>query len=363
MVEATYSRRQRMNNRNWKVFKIEDVFTVVDGFYNKKPPMTNGNLPFLGATEKNNGITGYTDIETVSKWTKTGEESDNSLKNKVFGPNWIAVTNNGSVGHAYFVPFQYTSSHDVTSLYLPDREISESLGLFLVKMLERAGEPFSYARKWRPIRLRKTPIYLPITETGNPDWSFMEEYIQNKFNKIRDAYQLPEQHVIEDTRNLDEVEWKEYFIDDIIEVKSGVRLTKDNQVKGRLPFIGASDNRNGITALINNTNSSTDSNVLGVNYNGSVGYAFYHPYKATFSDDVKRVLFKKGHNNKYTLLFLKHIIERQAKKYAYGYKFNGQRMKRQIIKLPTVSEEPDFEFMEQYMKRMENLVVQRVENK
>lgn len=183
MVEGIYLRSHKMKNREWRAFKIDEVFEVVDGFYNKKPPMTGGDLPFLGATEKNNGVTGYTDKDTVYQWTKTGEKTDATTKNKLFGPNWIAVTNNGSVGHAYFVPYQYTSSHDVTSLYLPEREISPELGLFLVKMLERAGEPFSYARKWRPIRLRKTPIYLPVTKNGSPDWTFMEEYVQIKSNQ------------------------------------------------------------------------------------------------------------------------------------------------------------------------------------
>ena len=183
-----------------------------------------------------------------------------------------------------------------------------------------------------------------------------------KSNQINNTYQLPRQHEITDFRNLDEVEWDEYFIDEIIDVKSGVRLTKDEQEKGRIPFIGSSNNHNGVTEFISNTNSSTSSNILGVNYNGSVGYAFYHPYKATFSDDVKRLSFKNGKNNQYTLLFLKHIIERQAKKYAYGYKFNGQRMKRQIVKLPSKSDsgQPDFEFMEQYMKRIENQAIQKV---
>lgn len=359
MDEVIYLKEMMMNNREWKSFRIEEIFIVVDGFYNKKPPMTGGKLPFLGATEKNNGITGYTDVDTVYTWTKTGEATDKTTKNKLFGPNWIAVTNNGSVGHAYFMPYQYTSSHDVTSLYLPDRELTEHLALFLIKMLERAGEPFSYARKWRPVRLRKTPIYLPVKNDGTPDWTFMEEYVQIKLNQIKNTYQSPNQHEISDFRGLDEVEWSEYFIDDIIVVSSGVRLTKDDQIEGKFPFIGASDSRNGITAYIENRNSSTESNVLGVNYNGSVGFAFYHPYKATFSDDVKRLKFKNGTNNKYTLLFLKHVIERQAKKYAYGYKFNGQRMKRQIIKLPSLSGNPDFDFMEQYMKRLENNVIKQ----
>ena len=280
----------------------------------------------------------------------------------MFGPNWIAVTNNGSVGHAYFMSHQYTSSHDVTSLYLPDREISEQLGLFLVKLLERAGEPFSYARKWRPIRLRKTPIYLPITDTGIPDWSFMEEYVRLKTKKIKEAYPLPKQHEITDYRELDEVEWGEFFVDDLINVKSGVRLTKDQQADGRIPFIGASDNNNGITGFVTNINSSTENNTLGVNYNGSIGHAFLSRIQSNLSDDVKKLNFKSGDNNKYTLLFLKHVIERQAKKFAYGYKFNGQRMRRQIIKLPIKSHgNPDFTFMEQYMKRMENRIIQKME--
>lgn len=58
MVEGIYLRSHKMKNREWRAFKIDEVFEVVDGFYNKKPPMTGGDLPFLGATEKNNGVTG-----------------------------------------------------------------------------------------------------------------------------------------------------------------------------------------------------------------------------------------------------------------------------------------------------------------
>ncbi len=52
--------------------------------------------------------------------------------------------------------------------------------------------------------------------------------------------------------------------------------------KGNKPFIGATDSNNGITAFVSNTNTSEDSNILGVNYNGSVVDNFYHPYKAIF---------------------------------------------------------------------------------
>lgn len=266
------------------------------------------------------------------------------------------------LGSVFYHNYEASLDMKIHGLKIKNRELNSNLAQFIIVCLKNSLPKVSYGNQLSSKDLLTKSILLPVDKNGTPDWTFMEEYVQVKSNQINNTYQLPRQHEITDFRNLDEVEWDEYFIDEIIDVKSGVRLTKDEQEKGRIPFIGSSDNHNGVTEFISNTNSSTSSNILGVNYNGSVGYAFYHPYKATFSDDVKRLSFKNGKNNQYTLLFLKHIIERQAKKYAYGYKFNGQRMKRQIVKLPSKSDsgQPDFEFMEQYMKRMENQAIQKV---
>jgi len=100
-----------------------------------------------------------------------------------------------------------------------------------------------------------------------------------------------------------------------------------------------------------NSNSSLDKNVLGVNYNGSVVENFYHPYEALFSDDVKRLHLKKHADNKYILLYIKTAILQQKTKYEYGYKFNGHRMERQHIMLPsTVDGNPDYDYMEKTMR-------------
>lgn len=95
--------------------------------------------------------------------------------------------------------------------------------------------------------------------------------------------------------------------------------------------------------------------MLGVNYNGSVVENFYHPYVSIFSDDVKRIKWKnESIANKYTYLFLKQLILQQKEKYAYGYKFNGSRMKRQKIFLPVDNnEKPDYDYMKKYMQIQE----------
>ena len=149
-------------------------------------------------------------------------------------------------------------------------------------------------------------------------------------------------------------------IEDLFDIKSGVRLTKQDQISGNKPFIGSTDSNNGITAFCGNTNSSEDENVLGVNYNGSVVENFYHPYKAIFSDDVKRFHLKDREGNKYIYLYLKNCILKQQTKYQYGYKFNEQRMKGQTIVLPVDKEEkPDYKYMENYMHNVEHRLLSR----
>lgn len=161
-------------------------------------------------------------------------------------------------------------------------------------------------------------------------------------------------------KKLSEIKWKEFSIEDIFDVFAGIRLTKDNMVAGDRPFIGATDSNNGITAFCGNTNKSLDSNVLGVNYNGSVVENFYHPYEAIFSDDVKRLKIKDHKGNKYVYLFIKNLILKQKAKFQYGYKFNGDRMGRTSILMPVDEKgQPDYDFMEQYMKAIEKRLLKR----
>lgn len=150
---------------------------------------------------------------------------------------------------------------------------------------------------------------------------------------------------------LQDKEWKEFWLEDIVSIHSGVRLTRADQKPGPIPFVGSSDSNNGVTGFISNTNQSLDKNVLGVNYNGSVVENFYHHYFCIFSDDVKRIHWlERANGNKYTYLFLKEMILKQREKYAYGYKFNAGRMARQKIMLPIDrNDKPDYEYMKNYM--------------
>ena len=178
-----------MNNRKWKEFDFIEIFDINGGFYNKKPEnKENGTIPFIGATDSNNGITEFYSLETIEKSSKTGDNNNTDISNKLFKGNCICVTNNGSVGYAYYQPTAFTCSHDVNPLYLKNYKLNRQLAMFLISAIEKQRVCFEYSRKWRPKRMRKSKILLPVDENNNPDYNFMTNVIVELTNRDLNNY-------------------------------------------------------------------------------------------------------------------------------------------------------------------------------
>lgn len=231
---------------------------------------------------------------------------------------------------------------------------------FLIPLLKVQMEKFNWGGNGATLgRLFRTKIMLPVNDRGEPDFAYMEQYTKEilerkKVESVDYCKQELAKLKYKQIKSLLDKKWDEFFIEDIAEVKPGKRLTKADMIDGDKPFIGSSDSNNGVTGFVSNANSSEDSNVLGVNYNGSVVENFYHPYKAIFSDDVKRLSLKDIEGNKHLYLFIKNSILMQKSKYQYAYKFNEKRLKRQKIMLPINDcGNPDYEYMQQYMINLE----------
>jgi len=167
--------------KTWKTFRYDEIFVIKKGYYNKKPERTSaiGDIPFIGATRFNNGISEHYSIEDISENDRNGNRSRDELSKKIFKGNCITVTNNGSVGYAFYQIGEFTCSHDVNPLYLINKELNEEIATFLITIIERERYRWSYGRKWRPSRMPDSQICLPIDSTGLPDYNFMEDYIRS----------------------------------------------------------------------------------------------------------------------------------------------------------------------------------------
>lgn len=333
----------KITDKEWCEFKVLELFNYIRGNQNNMNSLIDGDDMLISAKNTNNGLKGFF--------------STNIQKKGKFKGHCITLNNDGDggVGLAYYQPHDFLLDTHVYALY-PKENLNRHTMLFIAQVLSKQRVCFSHGYSINQNRLKEMKIMLPVNENRLPDYSFMEQYITERERQLIQKYKkfigknIQSGGVLTD---LNSVKWKAFYINEIFSISAGKRLTKADMDNGKIPFIGATDSNNGITNWVATPNSSFDKNVLGVNYNGSVVENFYHPYCCVFSDDVKRLHLKKHADNKYILLFFKTVILQQKVKYTYGYKFNGQRMKRQKILLPVNEKgDPDYEFMEQYGKQI-----------
>ena len=147
--------------------------------------------------------------------------------------------------------------------------------------------------------------------------------------------------------------WEEFKLEFLFDFSKGRRLTKADMIPGDLNYLGAISENNGVREKIE-ADYSWKPNCITVNYNGSVGEAFYQSEPFWASDDVN-VLYAKDFwkMNKYIAMFLITVIKANKYRFGYGRKWTLEKMKDTVIKLPSQEDgAPDFIYMEKYIKSL-----------
>lgn len=176
-----------------------------------------------------------------------------------------------------------------------------------------------------------------MIQEGN--WSFVENFMKERQDGGSFDLQLVPSA------------WQEYRLGQLFRIEKGKRLTKADMIEGGDNFLGAIDNNNGVRQKIA-AERLWDANCITVNYNGSVGEAFYQAEPFWASDDVN-VLYPKGWLlNQYIGLFIATVIKAERPKYNYGRKWKKSVMEQSVIKLPSAHGKPDFQYMEAYIRAL-----------
>ena len=182
---------------------------------------------------------------------------------------------------------------------------------------------------------------------GRQDLFSIEELnITQRLESLRD-----ETSTIE---SLTDKQWQEYKLTDIFtNIQRGKRLKKDDHIYGTQPYASSTSLNNGIDGFIGNKdNVRIFKNCLTLANSGSVGSTFYQPFQVIASDHVTKL--ENESFNKHIYLFLSVLVERLKEKYSFNREINDTRIKKEKILLPINSKkQPDFKFMENYMKSIE----------
>lgn len=342
--------KKNLKNVEWGEFEIGNIFTVSTGNLLPKHLLKKGKTPRITAKDSNNGIFDF--------YQKVNHKNYRELS------NFISVSFLGSV---FYHCYAASLDMKIHALQTKEYDLNKYLAEFIIFCLKRTVSISSYGNQLSSSDLPKKKIFLPITSKREPDYAFMEQYMRQKEQEKLEKYKeyltkrLKEVEDYKEVKSLSEKEWGEFFIEDIAEIVSGKDIYDSERVKGNNPYISATAINNGIGYFVSNKNETLEKNCLSVNRNGSVGYSFYHPYEALFSNDCRKLRLKN--NSRFVGIFISRIITNQREKYGYGYKMGTARIKRQKILLPINSKgAPDYEYMENYIKKIEYQKLKKYQN-
>ena len=160
-------------------------------------------------------------------------------------------------------------------------------------------------------------------------------------------------------------EWKEFVIGktfDIYSTSSGIDKNKLINFEGNIPYITRTDKHNGYDMFVGTQVSKykTDkNNVITIGLDTQT--IFYQKSFFYTGQNIQILDFKEL--NKYNALFLIPLLKKQMTKFNWGG--NGAtltRLKKTKILLPVNSKgEPDYAFMESYMRQKETELLKQYE--
>lgn len=156
----------KLDTSGWKAFRIEELFEIRKGRRLTKAAQIEGDTAFIGATMFNNGVTAFI--------------GNNEY---VFPGHCLSVCYNGAVGVTFFQKDDFWASDDVNALY-SKTAVSDLCLMFMAPLIEQVGKQnFAYVDKWTQELMAVSEIYLPVTSDGQPDWAWMEQYMQQQMDK------------------------------------------------------------------------------------------------------------------------------------------------------------------------------------
>lgn len=311
------------------VCAVSDIFDVHYGVNLALNAMTieaNG-INFVSRTSVNNGVS--TKVRLI--------EGIEPIEAGV-----LTVAGGGSVLETFLQAEPFYSGRDLYFLR-PKCKMTRKQKLFFCMCIRANKFRYNYGRQ-----ANKTLRNLQIPSLDEiPEWVDLSDL--NRFSDARDTVIDSPPSAIEHKK------WELFKLKELFKI-TGSKTTPKNKLKkygdGNYPYITTRATNNGVDGFYNYyTESVEDGGVLTVD-SAAIGCTLYQPKDFSASDHVEK-LIPKFEMNAYTAMFLVAVLNLEKHRYSYGRKASQDRMKKISIKLPAINDrQPDFEFMENYIKSL-----------
>lgn len=335
-----------MNKIEWKPFPLTDLF-IVSGTTttpkNKLELKEDGLYPYITTAATNNGVNGYSDIYT--------EEGN------------VLTVDSAVLGTTFYQKENFTASDHVEKL-TPKFVMTENIALFIASVMNGTARIYGYAynEKRSQTALKKELIPLPATTKGDPDFNFMEKYIDNKLEEETLAYETYKNILSSDNETVvDTCKWKKFnlYDENLFEIDTGTKLDRSKMTINNptINFVGRANANNGITACVDEIRGLPPypAGYLTVSLGGEyLGSCFIQP-KPFYTSQNVIVLIPRTQMSFNVKQFIATMIFKESRTH---YKAFVDELNRHIktdfsFCLPITNlGTPDFEYMEKYIQNI-----------
>lgn len=325
----------------WTYFQVKDVLIIKNGkgITTEEIEENVGDFVVVQSGEENNGVLGKIDLDYCKLKGYTYTEKP-----------CLTVARSGSAGFVSFQKDGCVVGDSAKILLLPDEVAKDEIYLFLQTILSANRFKYDYGRKVTENKYMSDYIDLPTITEGHkkkPDFDFMEKYIKTLHYKPLTTKNRPENALPLDTHK-----WGEFRLGDIFKCSGTFSLVKSDldEVCGGVPFISRTTFNNGCDGYVEvEAKFITKGNCISIGGEGI--YAFYQ--KEDFATGTNICTLRNENINQYVALFVCAVLNHEVYRYSYGRARNLGRVKNETIKLPINAKgEPDWEFMENYIKSL-----------
>jgi hypothetical protein len=338
-----------METKNWKWFRYDEIFDIKKGKRLTKANMVNGDIPYIGATDSNNGITARV-----------------SNSEHLHSANTITVSYNGSIAEAYYQTKMFWATDDVNVLY-PKFEMTPFSALFLTTIINKEKYRFNYGRKWDKELMQVSKIKLPIDKTDNPDWQWIEKYVKESLipklpTKVKSVWDknFDNKPLSSNKLELNTKDWKWFRIGDYFDkpykatAYNAIELiTCPKENKDSIAYITRTDANNGCKDYVINEGFTDIESGNAITIGDTTATIYYQENDFICGDHM--VVLRSSLLNKYVGLFITSLLNKERFRYNYGRAFNKGILSDTKLKLPATKNaqgeyEPDWQWMEDYIK-------------
>lgn len=337
----------------WKEFKISEIFHNISSPAPRKiASYTEGTTPYVSSGAFNNGIVSY----LTPKKDETLEQGKCITVSPLDGSSFYQENDflgRGGAGSAISI--------------LRNENLTELSALFICTIIKKAAYKYNYSDGLNSDNLKKLIIKLPAKKNGDPDWDYMESYMKHIMEESEKSLESlrranSPKHLLKTSK------WGEFRVEELFDIHptKAHKVTNSELLdnNGINPVIANSGFNNGIVGFTN-LNCTEKAGIITFTDTAAKSSEsfFYQPNDFVGYAHVQGMYCKNHSLNEYDGNFVATILRCRAGKFDFIRKMTREEVLKFSIKLPITSTgDPDWQYMEDYVKKIQTKVIEKINN-